>query len=47
MIKKIKIYDEGFGEYIYLTEKEYMDAFNDPYAHKNMSDREHKILDTF
>ena len=47
MSEKIKIFDEGLGRYIYLTKKEYLGAFNNPFAHKGMSDREHRILDTF
>ena len=43
----VKIFDEGLGEYVYLTKKEYLDAFDDPYVHENMSNREHQIADTF
>jgi len=42
----IKIFDEGLNEYIYLTKKEYLEAFNNPYVHENMSNREYNIVDT-
>lgn len=42
-----KIFDEGLGKFIYLTKKEYLEAFNNPYVHEDMSNREHYIADTF
>lgn len=47
MANKIKVWDEGTEEYIYLTKKEYLEAFDDPYIHEGMSNREYQIVDTF